>query len=242
MKLRNTSHTFTESEFPTDIPSLFSGLPEEELRLIAGYAVVKQLAKGEYLFREDDPAVGFYVVRRGMINVHRVSVDGREQVIHIFRPGESLAEAALAGDSGYPADARAVEASEVILIPKEDFMRHQRDHADLAWRMLGSMSQHLRVLVFTLEGLKLKDAETRFLHWLLRRCPRPLTQTATEFEIGMTKAVLASELATRQETLPRIFAKLRDAGILVVKQNAFIIPDSIALNDLFERNLSGAAH
>lgn len=41
MKSRNTSHTFTESEFPTDIPSLFSGLPEEELRLIAGYAVVK---------------------------------------------------------------------------------------------------------------------------------------------------------------------------------------------------------
>lgn len=219
--------------------SIFAGLPEEELRQIAGYAVVKPLRKGEYLFREHDRAIGFYVVRKGIINVHRVSADGREQVIHLFRAGESLAEAALAGDTGYPADARAVEASEVILIPKQEFMAHQREHADLAWRMLGSMSQHLRVLVFTLEGLKLKDAETRFLHWVLGRCPRPLTNQPAEVEIGMTKAVLASELATRQETLSRIFAKLRDAGVLVIKRNAFVVPDPLALHELFERHLSG---
>jgi CRP/FNR family transcriptional regulator, dissimilatory nitrate respiration regulator len=219
--------------------SIFAGLPEDELRQIAGYAVIKPLRKGEYLFRERDSAIGFYIVRKGIINVHRVSADGREQVIHLFRPGESFAEAALAGDSGYPADARAVENSEVILIPKQEFMAHQRDHIDLAWRMLGSMSQHLRVLVFTLDGLKLKDAETRFLHWVLRRCPRPLTHESAGVEIGMTKAVLASELGTRQETLSRIFAKLRDAKVLEVKQSAFVVPDPLALQEVFEKNLSG---
>lgn len=221
--------------------SIFTGLPEEELRQIAGYAVVKTVRKGEYLFRERDPAIGFYVVRSGMINVHRVSADGREQVIHLFRPGESLAEAALVGDSGYPADARAVEDSEVIQISKREFMNHQREHADLAWRMLASMSQHLRVLVSTLEGLKLKDAETRFLHWVLQRCPIPPGQVPCEINIGMTKAMLASELATRQETLSRIFAKLRDARLIVVKRNSLLIPNPSAVRSLLEKNLGGIA-
>ena len=112
--------------------------------------------------------------------------------------------------------------------------------AELAWRMLASMSQHLRVLVSTLEGLKLKDAETRFLHWTLRRCPLPLSHSPAEIEIGVTKAVLAGELATRQETLSRIFAKLRDAGMLVVKKTSLVIPDPLALQSVFEKNLGGA--
>lgn len=218
--------------------SLFSGLPEEDLLRIAGYSRLRPLRKDEYLFRENDPATGFFVIRRGIINVHRTAADGREQVIHLFRPGESLAELALIGTKGYPADARAVASSEVILIPTREFMDHQRHRTDLAWRMVAAMSHHLRVLVSTLDNLRLKDAETRLLHWLLRRCP---TDAGTGFtiDLGMTKALLASEIGTRQETLSRIFSRLRDAGLLEVERQALTLPDPQALREEFERHLSG---
>lgn len=219
---------------------IFEGLSDADLREIASYVIVKSLQKGEYLFHERDPAIGFYVVRSGIINVHRVATDGREQVIHIFRAGESLAEAALVAEAGYPADARAEEESEVLLIPKKDFMEHQYARHDLAWRMLASMSIHLRDLVSTLENLKLKDAETRFLHWMLRRCPQPLSREKATVDIGMSKAVLAGELGTRQETLSRLFAKLRDAGLLTVRRSMLIIPDPLAMQEIFEKNLGAA--
>ncbi len=220
--------------------SIFAGLPEEDLEKIAACALPKALDKGEYLFREHEPALGFYVVRKGIINVHRVASDGREQVIHLFRPGESFGEAAIVSGTGYPADARAVEESEVILIPKRDFLERLQEDSNLALRMLASMSQHLRVLVSSIESLKLKDAETRLLHWLLRRCPRPLGGEAAEIELGVTKTVLASELTTRQETLSRIFAKLRDAGHLVVKRRSVVVNNPLALQQVFEANLGGA--
>lgn len=221
--------------------SIFTGVPEENLQRIAACAIPQRVSKGGYLFREQEPALGFYVVRKGIINVHRVASDGREQVIHLFRPGESFAEAAIVSDSGYPADARAVEESEVILIPKREFLEHLRDDTSLALRMLASMSQHLRVLVASIENLKLKDAETRLLHWLLGRCPRPLEEVPVEIEIGTTKAVLASELTTRQETLSRLFAKLRDAGHLTVRGRTIVVKDPRALRRVFEANLSGSS-
>src|SRR6266540_592959 len=97
---------------------LFTGLPSADLEEIAAVTVLKTLEKGGYLFHEGDPARGFYVVQRGAVNVHRVSAAGKEQVIHVFRAGESFAEGALATERGYPADARAVEESQVLLVQK----------------------------------------------------------------------------------------------------------------------------
>jgi HSP20 family molecular chaperone IbpA len=45
--------------------------------------------------------------------------------------------------------------------PKTDFIELLRRRPELALRMLGSMSQHLRVLVGLLDDLTLKDMETR---------------------------------------------------------------------------------
>ena len=98
---------------------LFTGLPQVDLENVAAISTVKSLGKGDYLFHEGDAAKGFYVVQSGAINVHRVSAAGKEQIIHVFRPGESFAEVALASERGYPADARALENSQVLLVQKE---------------------------------------------------------------------------------------------------------------------------
>src|SRR6185369_16179295 len=150
---------------------LFAGLPQQDFENIAAVTVVKSLEKGEFLFHEGDPAVGFYIVQTGAINVHRVSAAGREQTIHIFRPGESFAEVALASETGYPADARAVEPSQVLLVQKGGILDLLRRQPELALRMLASMSSHLRVLIGQLEDLTLKDVETRLANWLIKRCP-----------------------------------------------------------------------
>src|SRR5947209_19122115 len=93
---------------------LFAGLPHPDLENIAAVTVVKSLEKEQYLFHTGDLASGFYVVQRGAINVHRVNAAGKEQIIHIFRAGDSFAEVALASTTGYPADARAIEPSQVL--------------------------------------------------------------------------------------------------------------------------------
>src|SRR5215213_1299656 len=90
---------------------LFTGLAPENLHQIASITVAKPIAKGGYLFHEGDPSLGFYIVQSGAINLHRVNAVGKEQVIHVFRAGESFAEGTLASDKGYPAEARASEAS-----------------------------------------------------------------------------------------------------------------------------------
>ena len=216
---------------------LFTGLPMQDLENIAAASVIKSLAKGDYLFHEGDPARGFYVIQRGSINVHRVNAAGKEQVIHIFRAGDSFAEVALASEKGYPADARALEASQVLLVQKAGILALLRRQPELALRMLGSMSSHLRVLVGQLEDLTLKDVETRLANWLVKRCPNPQSDQSVPIELTMTKSVLAAELGTVSETFSRTLAKFREQKLLVVKGKTFVVLSPVKLQALLRRNL-----
>lgn len=216
---------------------LFSGVPSEDLDEIASFVIHKQLDKGEYLFVEGTASEGCYVVQRGAVSVHRVSPTGKEQVIAIFYPGQSFAEASMASDGGYPASARAIEPTTILLIPKRDFLALLRRRPELALKMLGSMSQHLRVLVGLLDDLTLKDVEGRLLNWLLKRCPRPLTTAPVTFQLDRTKRVLASEIGTVSETLSRTLAKLRTQKLVRVAGKSITIVNPFKLDELFRRNL-----
>jgi CRP/FNR family transcriptional regulator, dissimilatory nitrate respiration regulator len=101
----------------------------------------------------------------------KVIVTGDDK--HVFRAGESFAEAALAENTGYSADALALEQTSVLLVPKAPFLELLQKHSELALRMLGSMSRHLQALVGLIDDLTLKDVQTRFVCWLLKRCGKP---------------------------------------------------------------------
>jgi CRP/FNR family transcriptional regulator, dissimilatory nitrate respiration regulator len=216
---------------------LFAGLAPGDLKAIAEITIIKSLDKGDYLFREGAPAQGFYVAQKGAINVHRVNAAGKEQVIHIFRAGESFAEAALATASGYPADARAVESSQVLLVDKAGFLDVLKRQPELALRMLGSMSVHLRTLIAQLEDLTLKDVETRLANWLIKRCPDPESVQPVTVELKTTKRMLAAELGTVSETFSRTLAKFRQQKLVTVKGKTLTIRAPVKLCELLRRNL-----
>jgi CRP/FNR family transcriptional regulator len=218
---------------------LFLGISPPELNAIAEFTSVKSVPKGAYLFHEGDPSMGFYIVQTGAINVHRVNAAGKEQVIHVFRAGESFAEGTLATDKGYPADARAVEPSQVLLVQKVGILALLRRQPELALRMLGSMSAHLRILVGQLEDLTLKDVETRLANWLVKRCPDPNSNKPVNLELPMTKRVLAAELGTVSETLSRTLAKFREQALVRVKGKTITVLSPERLSELLRRHLGG---
>lgn len=215
--------------------AIFNGLPEDDIIRIADYATRQSLGKDEILFEEGGEVRGFYIVMKGLIKAYRIAESGREQLIHLVHPSESFAEPAIAGLMGYPAHTKALEKTEVILIPAAEFLAHLRERPELSLRILGSLSRHLHELVTTIENYKLRDVETRLLHWLIHRCPDG-APTAT-IRLAISKGTLAAELGTRQETLSRILAKLRDSGEIEVDGRKIHVLDTGRLRRLFARQL-----
>ena len=219
---------------------IFAGLPAADIAEISSFSLVRNLEKNDYLFREGEPCEGFFVVQRGVINIHRVSAAGKLQVIHVFHSGDSFAEAAFISGEGYPANARALTSSAVILLPKTQFLALLRKRPELALRMLASMGAHLRKVVALLDDLTLKDAEARCIHWLLRHCPIPYESAPFEIRLEHSKRIVAAELNITSETLSRTLARLREKQLIRIIGKTILVLNPRRL-ELSMRQLLGEA-
>jgi CRP-like cAMP-binding protein len=204
---------------------MFADLSSENLEAVAAVCSLKSLEKGEMLFREGDKAEGFYVLQTGAISVFKITPDGREQIICVFRPPESFAEVTLATVEAYPANAVALENSKVVVVQRSGFRDLICRKPELSLHMLASMSLHLKHLVQTLQDYKGRQIEVRLADWLLRHAP----PGATVFDLPVTKKNLAGQLGVTSETLSRTFARFRDEKLIRVEGPRIHLLHSIGL-------------
>jgi CRP/FNR family transcriptional regulator len=198
---------------------LFAELRTSDLEAVVELSEIKALCPGEYLFREGGRVRGFYVVRRGAVKLHRVNWLGKEQVIHLYRRFESLAEESLVSELGHHADACALEATEVVMVHRAGFVALLQDRPELALCLLRATHCHVCRLVELLDALTLKDVKTRIAEWLVERCPDPQSSKPYRIELDTTKRLLAAELGTASETFSRALAKFRRQRLISTDGN-----------------------
>jgi CRP/FNR family transcriptional regulator len=213
---------------------LFAELSEADLRNVAGCSEIRSAARRSYLFHEGDSPAGFYLIGKGVVNVHRLDEAGRETVIRIFRDGESFGEVFLADDAPSPVSARAESAATLLLVRRADFARMISGQPGIAMRLLVSMSRHLRSLVDKLGSLQHRNVAERLREWLLLRCPDTVENQPVNVKLPSKKYLLAAEIGTAPETLSRNLARLRDDGWILASGDAITVfdPKAFASADL----------
>ena len=97
--------------------ALFTELSTDELALLAAAAERHELQRNDLLFSEGDEPDRLYVVVTGRIAIANRSIDGRESMISLMERGDLFGEMPLFDGLGRSAEARALEASEVLSIP-----------------------------------------------------------------------------------------------------------------------------
>lgn len=201
------------NQIMADTP-LFGGLSKEQLVQIGGIAQYQSYQRGEAIFWEGDPAVGFHVVADGKIKVYKTSLEGKEQILHIYGPGQPFGEVPVFSGSRYPANAMAIGKSRTIFFPRQDFVNLISEHPSLALNMLAVLSLRLRQFTVQVENLSLKEVPARLASYLLYLAAeqnRPEMVT-----LPISKGQLASLLGTIPETLSRIFNKMSQQRLIAV--------------------------
>jgi CRP/FNR family transcriptional regulator len=190
---------------------LFNGLTEQQLADLALIISEQDYRKGANIFAEGDDGVGFYILVAGQVKIYKLSMDGKEQILHIFGPGEPFAEAAVFTGRSFPAYADAMQNSRVLFIPRQAFVDLIKANPALAMNMLGTLSLRLKKFAGMIEALSLKEVPGRLAAHLLLLSEQ---QGRDDFPLNINKTQLASLLGTIPETLSRIFNKLNSQGYL----------------------------
>ncbi len=190
---------------------LFRDLPEAQRRSLADIAVDRRLPKGKVIFSDGQEANGFYTTTEGRVKIYKLSPEGKEQILHIFGPGEMFAEVAVFEGRHFPAYAETLEESRVLFFPRDAFIGLARKDPTLLLRMLAELSRKLRQFTNLIESLSLKEVPGRLAAYLLVLHD---AQGSDMVALDLTKTQLASLLGTIPETLSRILARMTREGFI----------------------------
>jgi CRP-like cAMP-binding protein len=200
--------------------------------LDAGHATI--LRKGDVLFHEQDTADAMYAVLTGRMKLVRYSPTGREMLLHLVRPGETFAEAALFGSGTYPATAIALEETRVWCLPRHRLEELVRRTPDLGLALVGSISLWTRKLAAKLEFLTQRRVEERLAVYVLGRAGGRDLQAGSSITLNEPKHLIAAQCGTAPEVLSRTFRRLEGDGILRVEGDTIHILDVDRLQALAE--------
>ena len=187
----------------------------------------KRYGKGVSIFFEGDPGIGFYMVASGKVKIFKMSFDGKEQILHIFGPGEPFGEVPVFHGNPFPANAETLAESEVLFFPRTEFVGLITANPSLALNMLAVLAMRLRRFATQIENLTLKEVPGRlasYLHYLMEE-----QQRQDKVVLDIPKGQLASLLGTSSETLSRIFSKMTEEGLIRVEGKTIFILDSEAI-------------
>jgi CRP/FNR family transcriptional regulator, dissimilatory nitrate respiration regulator len=218
-------------DFFSTIP-LFNGLPEDQIGAIKQIAVIKHINKGEIIFSEGEEGKGFFVVAEGRVKVFKVSAEGKEQILHIFGPGQPFGEVPVFAGQRFPANAQAIEKTQVFFFPRVAIVNLITANPSLALNMLAVMSKKLREFSVQIENLSLKEMPARLATYIIYLSESQGNDEAVTLKIS--KGQLASILGTIPETLSRIFAKLSGQNLIRVDGKKITLLDRDGLEDLAE--------
>ena len=159
------------------------------------------------------------------MKVFKISPDGKEQILHIFGPGEPVGEVPVFSGMDFPANACTLKESRLLYIPRTRFLDLARRQPQILLNMLSTLSQRLRKFTLQIERLSLKEVAPRLAEVLLEISAESESGEKNVVELKITKGRLASQIGTTPETLSRTLQKMTNQGLVKVERSRFILLD-----------------
>lgn len=204
--------------------------------MLAARTVRKLFSAGELLFSEGEPCNGLHIIAQGKVRIFKTSMSGREQVLAVNGPGESVAELPVFDGGPYPASAVAVDDVEIAFVSRRDFNAYCLEHPQVALKVLSVVGTRLRRLVGIIEELSFTTIRQRLIAALIKlaQCEGRKTASGIEFQLPSSHQELANQLGTVRELISRNLMRLQAEGLLEVDGRQIVVKDMKGLNTLLD--------
>jgi CRP/FNR family cyclic AMP-dependent transcriptional regulator len=203
---------------------LFADLDDGELQRILADAHNVQLSRNEVLFNQGDPAAALYGVRSGRVAISLQSPDGRESVLALMEVGDLFGDMPIFDGEPRSAQARALEASDLLCVPYPPIRAVLEERPSLLWTVVAMLSRRLRTTDAALADSMFLDVTGRTAKRLLE-----LAGDADTFTLPITQEELARLVGASRERVNKAISAFIRLGWLDQVDRRYHIADRAQL-------------
>jgi adenylate cyclase len=214
---------------------VFADLPTKLSTSLRTRVHRRVFAAGSYLAREGEPATSMFVIDRGLVRITHTSRNGRELVLRLLGPGDTLGEIGVLDAAGIRAtSAIAVQPTSCVMLAKDDVLSALRSTPELGIRMLASMVAYVRQQDEDLADFAFLDVTGRIARKLLDLAARHGETVTGGVRIGirLPQAELAAMVGASRENVNRSIGQLVTLGALSMDGGHVTILDADRLKSM----------
>jgi CRP/FNR family transcriptional regulator/CRP/FNR family cyclic AMP-dependent transcriptional regulator len=155
------------------------------------------------------------------------SAEGDEAIIASLKGGEFFGELALLDGAPRSTTATAVEPTETLTLPREQFLRLLADDPAIVRALLHALAEELRRLTGHVEELHFLDLAGRLSIRLVRLAQDadPHASGRVELDWPFTQSDLAAMIGGTRQSVNKLLSGLVDDGLLTIERDTLVIHD-----------------
>lgn len=199
----------------------FAELNEAELARVRRSLLERTYKADQIVFLEQGTNAGLHLVVKGLARIHRVSLEGREQVLAVLGPGDSCNEVPVVDGGPNPASCVTLEPTTFWVLQREALDRLRQEIPHLNEAIINSLAARCRQLVQRIHNLSFLSVTARVAQFLVRQTEpgHPLSRRR------WTQEEIAAEVGTVREMVGRALRALSDEGLIRLDRHRIHIVD-----------------
>ncbi|WP_374174859.1 Crp/Fnr family transcriptional regulator [Flavobacterium tructae] len=180
-------------------------------------ALRKSFAKNEIIFKENNLPAYYYQIVSGEVKMSNYNDDGREFIQGIFYKEQPFGEPPLFLNQKYPANAIAVEDSEILLLDRNSFMKLLVENPDISLKIIENLAQRLYYKSVMAAEMSTQEPEHRILKLIDHGIAYfNFKKDANGYLINFTRQQIGDLTGLRVETVIRTIKTLEKKGVLKI--------------------------
>lgn len=204
--------TLTKKQF-TDAFPIFAKATEKLTADLLSVAHFQKFPKDLQVYRDGDACAAIAFLLSGDIRVYKTGEGGREITLYEIGRGETciLNASCILSNLSYPAQAVAMEAGEMLLIPANDFRRLVADYEEMRNFVFNILSQRLAEVMALVEEIAFGRMDRRLMDYIVEK--------SGDNRLAATHQKIADDLGTSREVVSRLLKDFERKGRIMLSRN-----------------------
>lgn len=230
-KLENLSNSFKNTTEAID--NLYqSAITHADLHSLSNDRKVSKIKKKQSIYYEGDEVHRFYFLKTGKVKTFQTNRDGKEFITGLYNSGDFFGHIAIIENTDYKESAEALEDSEIVFIPKHDFLELITRNQSVANQFIKMLANDIQEKENHLMQMAYNSLRKRTADALIMLSKKYKSKEQENFSIRISRDDLASVVGTATESLIRTLSDFKAEGSIEISGSEIKIIDEKKLAGL----------
>lgn len=202
------------------------------LKLTSEEREVYTYKKNHTLYQEKQRPKSVYFVVYGKVKTYKTNEDGKELITNVYSKGDFFGYLPILQEISYTENAQILEDTELMLIPREDFLKLITSDTRIAKQFIKIISRDIIEKENDLLNLAYNSLRKKVAYGIISLLDKIKQENQTELSLHLSRENLAQVVGVATESLIRTLADFKSEGLIDINNRKIVILNEKKLRDL----------